>query len=279
VLYTLSIATFLFAAMLSSYYVPQFAEAQTSDRERCDEEICHVKITSNGFAPKTLTIRIGTTVVWTNTDDGRHTVTSGSPGEVTAPLKSELLEKDGTYEFDFSHGGLYLGSYKYFDQVTSIMRGEIIVEAVPEEEEEETQPDTITVEFMNPESGVKKFSLSNGSVESVEIDPDFQSLIITVETELTNGKLEITLDRALIDAKSNGNDEQFIVFVDGDEGFYEEIASTPRERTLQIVVPNGTTEIEIVGTQVIPEFPVAMLVIAAVFTSMIAAFRLRTRFW
>ena len=278
-LYTPSIATFLFAVMLSSYYVPQLAEAQTSDRERCDEEICHVKITSSGFVPKTLIIRIGATVVWTNTDDGRHTVTSGSPGEVTAPLKSELLEKDGTYEFNFSHGGLYEGSYKYFDQVTSIMRGEIIVEAVPEEDEEEPQPDTIAVEFTNPESGIKKFSLSNGSVESVEIDPAFQSLIITVQTELTNGKLEITLDRALIDAKSDGNDEEFIVFVDGDEGFYEETASTPKERTLEIVVPNGTTEIEIVGTQAIPEFPMAMLIIATVFTSMIAVFRLRTRFW
>ncbi len=276
-LHIISVATFLFAAMLSSYYIPQFAEAQTSGRERCDEEICNVKITSDGFVPKTLTIRIGTTVVWTNTDDGRHTVTSGSPGEVTAPLKSELLEKDSTYEFDFSHGGLYKGSYKYFDQVTKTMRGEIIVEPAPEVEEP-TQAETITVDYANPESGIKKVSLSNGSVESMEIDPAFQSLIITVETELTNGKLEITLDRDLIDAKMDSKDDKFVVFVDGDEGFYEETASTPTERTLEIVVPNGTTEIEIVGTQAMPEFPVAMLIIATVFTSMIAVFRLRTRF-
>ena len=118
---------------------------------------------------------------------------------------------------------------------------------------------------------------AKGSVESVEIDPAFQSLIITVETELTNGKLEITLDRDLIDAKIDGEDDQFIVFVDGDEGFYEEIASTPSERTLEIVVPNGTTDIEIVGTHVVPEFPIAMLVIAGVFASMIASYRLRTR--
>ncbi|MGH9878870.1 MAG: cupredoxin domain-containing protein [Nitrososphaerales archaeon] len=278
-LYPLSIAIFLLAAMLSSYYAPQFAEAQTSDRERCDDDICHVKITSNGFSPKTLLIRIGTTVVWTNTDDGRHTVTSGSPDEVTAPLKSLLLEKDETYEFIFQHGGLFEGSYKYFDQVTRTMRGEIIVEPAPEEIEEPPMDETIEIDFENPGSGVKEFSLSNGSVESMAVDPVFHSLIITVETELPNGKLEITLDRALIDSKTNGDDDHFVVFVDGDEGFYEEIASTPKERTLEIVVPNGTTEIEIVGTQVIPEFPVAMLIIAAVFTSMIAAFRLRTRFW
>jgi plastocyanin len=265
--------------MLSSYYIPQLAEAQTSDRVRCEDEICHVKITSNGFSPRTLIITIGTTVVWTNIDDGRHTVTSGSPDEVTSPLKSLLLENDETYEFVFQHGGLFEGSYKYFDQVTRTMRGEIIVEPAPEEVEEQPIDETIEINFENPESGVKEFSLSNGSVESVAVDPAFHSLIITVETELTNGKLEITLDRDLIDSKTNGEDDHFIVFVDGDEGFHEEIASTVSERTLEIVVPNGTTEIEIVGTQVIPEFPIAMLIIAAVFTSMIAAFRLRTRFW
>jgi hypothetical protein len=190
-----------------------------------------------------------------------------------------LLDNGDTYEFNFGHGGLYLGSYQYFDQVTKTMRGEIIVEPAPKEVEEEPQAETINVDFENPESGVTKFSLSNGNVKSMEIDPAFHSLMITVETELVNGKLQITLDRDLIDSKIEGKDDHFIVFVDGDEGFYDEIASTPKERTLEIVVPNGTTDIEVVGTQVIPEFPVAMLIIAAVFTSMIAAFRLRTRFW
>ena len=272
-------ASLLVLVIISSYYFPQFAGAQMSDREECDDEVCHVKITKDGFVPKTLIIKIGTTVVWTNVDEGRHTVTSGSSGEVTSPLKSLLLENGDTYEFNFGHGGLYLGSYRYFDQVTKTMRGEIIVEPAPEKVQEEPQAETINVDFENPESGVTKFSLSNGSVKSMEIDPAFHSLMITVETELVNGKLQITLDRDLIDSKTEGEDDHFIVFVDGDEGFYDEIASTPKERTLEIVVPNGTTDIEIVGTQVIPEFPVAMLIIAAVFTSMIAAFRLRTRFW
>ena len=33
----------------------------------------------------------------------------------------------------FHHAGLYEGSYKYFDQATSTMRGEIIVKLEPEE--------------------------------------------------------------------------------------------------------------------------------------------------
>ena len=275
--YTLPLAGFLMLVMAASYHAPYFAEAQTSTNERCEAQTCHVNITKDGFVPKTLIVKKGTTVIWTNTDDRSHTVTSGSPGEITAPLKSLLLEKGQKYEFTFEYSGLYQGSYKYFDQVTKIMRGVIIVE--PETKTTETPTKVQTkVDFNDPKSGVKKVSFPTGTIKSMEINPDSSSLIITIENVQTGGKLEITLDRNLIDAKNNGKDDHFIVLVDGVEGIYGEISSTPTERTLQIVVPSKTTEIKIVGTQVVPEFPVAMLAIAGVFTAMIAAYRLRTRF-
>jgi len=276
--YTLPIVVFLMVVMVTSYHVSQFAEAQVSSRERCDAEICHVKITKDGFVPKTLTVKIGTTIVWTNIDDKRHTVTSGSPGEVKAPLKSFLLGKDDTYEFTFHYGGLYKGTYKYFDQVTESMRGEIIVEPAPVEIEKVIETQTTMIDFQDPKSGVKNYALSNGSIKSMKIDTDSRSLIITIEAMQTDGKLEITLDRKLIDSKTDGKDDHFLVLVDEAEGSYGEIASTSTERTLQIAVPVDTTEIEIFGTQVVPEFPVAMLVVAGIFTTMIAAYRLKARF-
>ena len=231
-----------------------FVEAQEPSRERCDAEICHVSITSDGFIPKALIVKIGTTVVWTNNDDGRHTVTSGSPDEVVAPLKSLLLEKGGTYEFTFDVSGSFSGSYRYFDQVTKTMRGEIIVfEAEPPIiEEPSVEVKTIKIDFQNPESGVKTVSLSNGEIKMMEINPDSLSLIMTVETDEVNGKMDITLDRDMIDAKDKAKDADFTVLINGEEGFYEETSSTPDERTLQIVVPGRATEIELVGTQVIP---------------------------
>jgi plastocyanin len=247
--YTFLVTILVVVAM--AYYLSQFAEAQTSERERCDAEVCHIKITRDGFIPKILTVKIGTTVVWTNLDDSRHTVTSGSLGEIKAPLKSLLLDKDDTYEFTFEHTGLYQGSYKYFDQVTKIMRGEIIVEPAPEETKEIPEVKTIKIVFSDPNSGVKKATLSNGNIMSMEIDPDLSSLIITVQTVDVNGKLTITLDRNLIDVKVNGNDDRFVVLADGKEAFYEETSSTTTERTLEIVVPRKTNEIKIVGTQVI----------------------------
>ena len=114
--------------MVSQIHIFQTIDAQTT--VRCDEEVCHVNITKNGFEPNTMIVKIGTTVVWTN-DEGRHTVTSGSPGEITGPLKSNLLESGDIYAFTFHPGRSYEGNYRYFDQATSNMRGEIIVEQGP----------------------------------------------------------------------------------------------------------------------------------------------------
>jgi uncharacterized membrane protein/plastocyanin len=247
------LAVFLLLTIVPSVLLS--VEAQESTREICDVHICHVSITSDGFMPKTLIVKVGTTVVWTNNDDGRHTVTSGSVGEVTSPLKSLLLEKGGTYEFTFDAVGAFSGSYKYFDQVTKTMRGEIIVgqaEPTPPIIDEPSEVQTIKIDFANPESGVKSVSFSNGMIKDMGINPDSYTLIMNVETEENNGMMDIVLERNLIDAKDKNKDTDFMILINGREGFYEETSSTPDERTLQIVVPGRTNKIEIVGTQVVP---------------------------
>ncbi len=252
--YTPLITGFLLFIIIS-YYTPLFAKAQISDTERCDAEICHVNITKDGFVPKTLTVKIGSTVIWTNTDDRSHTVTSGSPGEITLSFNSKLLNKNETYEFTFEYSGFYKGKYQYFDQNTGIMRGEIVVEpATAKTEETTTKVQTIKVDFTDPKSGIKNVSLSSGNITSMEINPDLHSLIITLQNVQIVNKLGITLDRKLIDVKIGDKDGSFIVLADGDKAVYDETSSTPTERGLKIVVPAKTTHIEIVGTQVSTEF-------------------------
>lgn len=263
------------ALLMASYSVPQLAQAQSI--ERCDEPVCHVKITKDGFVPKTLIVKAGTTIIWTNEDDERrHTVTSGIPGEITHPLKSGLLATGDTYEFTFHIFGLFEGRYRYFDQVIPTMRGEIIVEPRPRAEPAKPpEPNIIKIDFNDPNSGVKKLVFPAGTVQDMVVDVDFLSLLITVTDVRELGTMEITLARYLIDAKRNGEDQQFIILINGEEAFYEETASTPTERTLEIVVPSGALHIEILGTYVIPEFPVAMLAIAGIFGAMVAMYRLR----
>lgn len=244
-------ASFLFLFVLAAYHLPQYVMAQTNNIENCEEKICHVQITEDGFMPWRLIVKVGTAVIWTNTDDGRHTVTSGSPGEITAPLKSFLLEKGNTYEFTFDYAGKYQGTYKYFDQVTRTMRGEIVVEPETKLNIEDNVPDiqTIPIDFKDPKAGVKNISYSAGHIKSIGINSASPNLIILLENA-GRGLLEISLDRNLIDAKKNesGKDAHFQILTDGKEGFYEETSTTPTERTLTIVVPTNTKQIEIIGT-------------------------------
>jgi hypothetical protein len=118
-------------------------------------------------------------------------------------------------------------------------------------------------------------SLTNGMVDSITVDEDFTSIILELETSATDGELTIALPRALIDSKSGGANDEFIVVVDGDEVDYEETETTNTERTLMIMVPAGTEEIEIVGTQVVPEFPLAVM---AVMGAIIATAIVMSRF-
>jgi len=133
---------------------------------------------------------------------------------------------------------------------------------------------TIRVTFDGNVFNVKA-SLSNGSIQSIEVDPDFTSIIIFVRTSATeDGKLEITLPRDLIDARINGDDDDFIVLVDGEEADFEETDTTRTSRTLVIPVPAGAEEIEIIGTMVVPEFGIlAALVLAVAVGAIIAVSR------
>lgn len=67
--------------------------------------------------------------------------------------------------------------------------------------------------------------------------------------------------RELIDAKKNDKDDQFIVLVDGQKAEFNEVAANQTERTLRIDVLAQTKKVEIIGTHVIPEFPVNVMMI------------------
>ena len=104
--------------------------------------------------------------------------------------------------------------------------------------------------------------MSNGSVEGIEVDEDFTSIILMVQTdEAEDGELMIIFPRDLIDSKLNGDDDEFIIIVDGVESDYEELDTNDTERELVIPVFAGAEEVEIIGTQVVPEFPLSVLVI------------------
>jgi predicted secreted protein with PEFG-CTERM motif len=125
-----------------------------------------------------------------------------------------------------------------------------------------------------PVDGTKlsvKYSITNGKVLGIKADTQSKSLIVSIQTT-GNGVLTITLPRALINATVDGHDDKYYVMVDGqEEDGFQETSTTKTDRTLSIPFTDGTQEIEIIGTQIIPEFgPIAALVFAIAITSIIA---------
>jgi plastocyanin len=77
-----------------------------------------IAIQNFAFAPATLTVPAGTTVVWKNEDDSPHRI-----GDRTGMLKSAALDDGDT----FSHTFAAPGEYPYICTLHPYMRGKIIV--------------------------------------------------------------------------------------------------------------------------------------------------------
>jgi predicted secreted protein with PEFG-CTERM motif len=124
-------------------------------------------------------------------------------------------------------------------------------------------------------SGDLEFSvataLTNGIVIDVVPDPAANRLILTMATSpSTQGELTIALPRSVIDAKNDdSSDQRFFILIDNGEADYEETETSDSERVLKIAMPNDAYKIDIIGTHVVPEFPISLLVLAATIGSII----------
>ena len=109
-------------------------------------------------------------------------------------------------------------------------------------------PGVFTVDLEGTSVDVS-FNAEGVEIISAEADLDFVSLILEVEVSDSTGILAITFARNFFDATFAGSDDEFIILGDGfDELDYEETNTTLESRTLRIEIPNGTEEVEIIGT-------------------------------
>ena len=132
-----------------------------------------------------------------------------------------------------------------------------------------------------------EYIIKGGTVQNMEIDYDGLALVITIDAT-KDGTLTVTLPRDLIDAKKPANlspddvltgktvdpkdleDDEYFVLIGGEEANFKETKDKD-SRTLSIGFLTDDTQIEIVGTQIVPEFgPIAALVLAVAIISIIA---------
>ncbi|GAA3595912.1 cupredoxin family copper-binding protein [Kribbella ginsengisoli] len=81
-----------------------------------------VDIKEFAFGPQDITVKVGTTVTWTNDDQDPHTVTSQN-GD--GPLKSSTLQKGDKYEYKFTKAG----TFGYLCTIHPFMTGTVVVTA------------------------------------------------------------------------------------------------------------------------------------------------------
>jgi plastocyanin len=79
-----------------------------------------VSIDNFTFSAPTLTVPVGTEVVWTNRDDIPHTVTSVDDPRL---FRSPALDTDDHFAFTFTRAG----TYRYFCSIHPTMQGTVIV--------------------------------------------------------------------------------------------------------------------------------------------------------
>lgn len=106
----------------------------------------------------------------------------------------------------------------------------------------------------------------NADIIAMEIDPESKSLLIGLD-KTYDSQFFIDLEHELINAQNN----EFIILVDGEEVDYE-LTSDSDSSTFEFFVPIGSEEVEIIGTNVIPEFPVGAIFGFAVMFSVIMIF-------
>ena len=78
-----------------------------------------VTIDNFNFAPNSITVAVGTTVVWTNHDDVPHNVTN--PGKA---FKSPALDTGEHWEYTFTTAG----TFDYYCTIHPKMTGKVVVQ-------------------------------------------------------------------------------------------------------------------------------------------------------
>jgi plastocyanin len=78
-----------------------------------------VKIDNFVFGPQTITVPVGATVTWTNSDDIPHTSVS-----TDGVFKSKVLDTDEKFSYTFTKAG----TYPYYCTIHPKMTGKVVVQ-------------------------------------------------------------------------------------------------------------------------------------------------------
>jgi predicted secreted protein with PEFG-CTERM motif len=109
-----------------------------------------------------------------------------------------------------------------------------------------------------------KYTIKRGTVKNMVIDEESFALIVQIESA-DEGSITLELPREFIGAeKQDGKDDIFIIRIDAIEVDYNESVVHTESRTITINFEQGDSDIEIIGTYVIPEFGTIVMTVLIV---------------
>ncbi|HYY65575.1 MAG TPA: cupredoxin family copper-binding protein [Nitrososphaeraceae archaeon] len=120
------VATFVLCIAANSILTPALGQATSSNTAQVSIVAGSSSTPGpNSYNPSPLTVKVGTTVVWTNNDSTLHTVTSGLPsgGPVGKLFDSSYLSPGKTFNYTFSTAG----TFDYHCTLHPTMVGKVIV--------------------------------------------------------------------------------------------------------------------------------------------------------
>lgn len=103
----------------------------------------------------------------------------------------------------------------------------------------------------------------DGNVIAMKVDQESTSLLVGT-TDVTDSMFEIGFSSKVLSA-TNG---EFIVLVDGLETDYS-ISYNNGDPTITFLIESGSEEVEIIGTGVIPEFPLGAVAVMGIISSIV----------
>ena len=165
---------------------------------------------------------------------------------------SPLMKYDGDYKIKATYGDANIN-----DVAVVTLEGGLVKQESHSGHEEGHHSDAADL------TDALNYNISGGMVESITSTND-DSLLITIHMAEDDGVLTINLSEDII---TPFNDGSFFVLVNGEE------ADDAEQNGTEVSIPFDatTTDIEIVGTHVVPEFgTIAMIVLAVAIVSIIA---------
>ncbi|MGI0088555.1 MAG: PEFG-CTERM sorting domain-containing protein [Nitrosotalea sp.] len=98
------------------------------------------------------------------------------------------------------------------------------------------------------------YTINGGTVKDMTIDPQQLSLIVSINST-QDGSLQLRIPRTLVDSRTDAaQDIPFLALIGGAEVKVQDNNSDNYYRTVTIQFLQGDQQIQIIGTQIVPEF-------------------------